>query len=131
MHTAAAHAGHNPDNCHLILPIFYTDSFGHQQTWPESIDTIYMCLANLSKEDHKRTFTKHILCYMPKGVDLLKALTTVIIKPMLKLKQGIKFYFKADQASHWCYSLMFVMMGDHPSQAKLAGTCQCCLLKYW
>jgi hypothetical protein len=86
MHMAAACAGHNPDNCCLILLIFYTDGFSHQQTWPKSIDTIYMCLTNLSKEDHKRTFMKHVLCYMPKGADLLKALTTVIIKPMLKLK---------------------------------------------
>ncbi|ELR14169.1 uncharacterized protein ACA1_131620 [Acanthamoeba castellanii str. Neff] len=42
MHMAAACAGRNPDNCCLILLIFYTDGFSHQQTWPKSIDTIYM-----------------------------------------------------------------------------------------
>jgi hypothetical protein len=70
----------------LILPIFYTAGFSHQQTRPESIDAIYMCLANLSKEDHERTFMKHVLCYVLKGADLLKVLMMVIIKPMLKLE---------------------------------------------
>ena len=121
MHKAAAHVQCNPDECRLVMLIFYTDGFGHQQTRSKSIDGIYMCLANLSKEDHERMFTKHVLCYVPKGANLLKALMTIIIKPMLQLKRGLKMYIKADQTSCWCYGSMFAMMGDHPSQAKLAG----------
>ena len=56
------------------------------------VNRIYMSLANLSWSDHQQAFTKHILCYMPHGANLLEALQIVIMEPMMKLERGIKIF---------------------------------------
>jgi hypothetical protein len=114
--------GRSLAKCRLILPIFYTDGFGHTGTRESSIDGIYMTLGNLSKADHLRAFTKQVLCYVPHGANLLEALQIVVVEPMMRLERGIKLFIRALKKEVWCYGSLYAMLGDHPSQAKLAGT---------
>ena len=118
----AAAQGRRPEDCRLILPIFYIDAFEQNRSRNRSVVGIYMSFANASMEETEAAESRYLLCLVPLNVDLFDALRLVIIAPMRLLERGYDVYFKAEDTTRHCYGSVYCILGDHPSQALCAGT---------
>jgi hypothetical protein len=104
----------------MVLPLFYVDAFEQARSRHASVEGIYMSFANASTKEHRSANSRILLCLVPTGCNIFKAVHIVIIYHMQLLERGIKVKF-AGSGKKMCYSSTYAMLGDHPSQAKLAG----------
>ena len=83
-----------------------------------------MSFANASMDEMEIAESRYLLCLVPQNINLFNTLQIVIITPMRLLKRGYDVYFKADNTMCHCYSLVYCILGDHPSQVLCAGMFQ-------
>jgi hypothetical protein len=81
-----------------------------------------MLFTNASREELEAVELRYLLCLVPLNVNLLDTLRLIIITPMHLLECRYNMYFKAEQAMRHCYSSVYCILGDHPSQVLCAGT---------
>jgi hypothetical protein len=105
--------------CRMILPILYVDGFEQHRSRKASVEGIYMALANMSKEELLSKESRTLLCEVPPGCDLKEAINIVVVDAMRLLERGINVDFNGETVR--CFGSLFCVIGDHPSQAKLAG----------
>ncbi len=114
--------GRRPGQCRMVLPTFYIDVFEQARSRNASVEGIYMSFANAPTSEHRAASSRILLCEVPPGCDLFEALRIVVIEPMRLLERGIDVEFKSAGIMR-CYGSIYCVLGDHPSQAKLAGRC--------
>lgn len=111
----------NPYDCKMVLPVIYCDGFEQSRSRNASVEGIYMSFANASMEEQMSAESRILLCEVPTGCDLMEAFNIVVVEQMRLLERGIDIYFEDLGKSVRCYGSIFCILGDHPSQAKLAG----------
>ncbi len=118
----AAVQGQRLEECQLILPMFYINTFKQNRSQCQSIISIYMLFTNTSREESEAAESRYLLCLMPLNTNLFNTLRLIIITPMHLLKRRYNVYFKAKQATHHCYGSVYCILSNHPSQVLCAGT---------
>jgi hypothetical protein len=124
MRLHASRHGLDPEECRLLLPVFYLDAFEQSWSCNKSVIGIYMAMANMPVAEYRKADLRILLCLVLKTISLHTAIREIIIKPMCLLKRGVNFMFKAEGKSRQCYGSAYAILGDHPSQMEMEGSSQ-------
>lgn len=112
------------DRCAMVLPMFFIDAHEQQRSRHASVEGIYMSFANAPTAEHRTAKSRVLLCQVPTGCDVFEAVQIVIVQQMRLLERGVDVEF-AGSGTTRCYGSTYAVLGDHPSQAKLAGLAGC------
>jgi hypothetical protein len=112
----------DPDQCRLLLPVYYLDAFEQSCTRQKSVIRIYMAFTNMPHAEYKTTASRVLLTLIPKTINLWNAVHHIIVKPTQLLEQGVDIRFSAEAQDRRCYGSTYTILGNHPSQMEMAGT---------